>query len=274
MSDATNLVMAAAVASTLFPSGIIAYDTDSSGARRTILTGKYATTTSQSIYITPTVMAAASATLSTCDSPVNSLVNMTFNVRMALDWGNEAYIRGNLPELGDWNFTSAKHLVPKSYTDADPLWSIWLLLPAGTDLSYQYLKLLRDDVGNACWYTDAQTITHTVSKDCGTDTVDDQWPVGDVLSAIAAATLMPISTDPIVQVSSTTSASSPTPLMSYSTELPALMSSVAANPADVATTSTPAPTVLGTKFMDATKGKAVVATVVIVAVIMLGLFGL
>ncbi|MFJ8665690.1 carbohydrate-binding module family 20 domain-containing protein [Streptomyces sp. NPDC093600] len=63
--------------------------------------------------------------------------------------GENIYVTGDRPELGNWSTSSALKLDSSSY----PVWKLDVSLPAGTTFAYKYLR--KDASGNVTWETGA-----------------------------------------------------------------------------------------------------------------------
>lgn len=63
--------------------------------------------------------------------------------------GQNIYVTGNRPELGNWAPASALKLDPASY----PVWKLTVSLPAGTAFEYKYVR--KDAAGNVTWESGA-----------------------------------------------------------------------------------------------------------------------
>ncbi|MYQ30440.1 carbohydrate-binding module family 20 domain-containing protein [Streptomyces sp. SID4956] len=75
--------------------------------------------------------------------PVTS--GASFAVNATTTWGQNIYVTGNRPELGNWSPGSALKLDPASY----PVWKLTVDLPAGTSFEYKYIR--KDEAGNVTW---------------------------------------------------------------------------------------------------------------------------
>ncbi|MFD0256060.1 carbohydrate-binding module family 20 domain-containing protein [Streptomyces sp. NPDC127113] len=105
----------------------------------------------------------------TCDGgpgpdPVTS--GVSFAVNATTSWGQNIYVTGNRPELGDWNPGNALKLDPAAY----PVWKGDVELPEGTSFEYKYVR--KDEAGNVTWESGAnRTATVTSTR----ITLDDTW---------------------------------------------------------------------------------------------------
>ncbi|MEW1636366.1 carbohydrate-binding module family 20 domain-containing protein [Streptomyces sp. NPDC093801] len=81
--------------------------------------------------------------------------------------GQDVYVTGDRPELGNWNTGAALKLDPASY----PVWKLDASLPAGTAFSYKYVR--KDGSGNVTWESGANR-SATVPAN-GRVTLTDTW---------------------------------------------------------------------------------------------------
>ena len=89
----------------------------------------------------------------------------SFAVNASTVWGQNVYVVGNIPALGNWTPSAGLALSSATY----PVWTGNLSLPAGTSFQYKYVKL--DGSGNVTWESGANR-TATVN---GTITLNDTW---------------------------------------------------------------------------------------------------
>ncbi|MFC5800280.1 carbohydrate-binding module family 20 domain-containing protein [Streptomyces formicae] len=78
-----------------------------------------------------------------------SATGASFGVNATTVPGENIYVTGNQPTLGNWSPGSALKLDPAGY----PLWKLDVALPAGTSFEYKYLR--KDAAGNVTWETGA-----------------------------------------------------------------------------------------------------------------------
>lgn len=101
-------------------------------------------------------------------------VAVRFKVNNATtSYGSNVYLAGNVPELGNWSISGAIGPLFNSSGSIGtyPTWFYDVNVPAGTTISYKFLK--KDSSGNVTWEGgSAHTITTPVS---GTDTVSVDW---------------------------------------------------------------------------------------------------
>ena len=94
-------------------------------------------------------------------------VGASFAVNATTVMGQNIYVTGNRPELGNWNPGRAFKLDPASY----PVWKLDVNLPAGTSFDYKYIR--KDGAGNVTWESGADR-TATVPSS-GKVTLNDTW---------------------------------------------------------------------------------------------------
>ncbi|PNH41634.1 hypothetical protein VD0004_g5522 [Verticillium dahliae] len=109
-----------------------------------------------------------------CAAPV------TFRVDARTYYGEDIYVVGGAPSLGNWNVENAQPLTADGYTDARPLWAIDVDLDAaGQTVTYQFVR--RQNCGQGYIY---ETVNRTVDVPaCGVTTptvLEATWtgPVG------------------------------------------------------------------------------------------------
>ncbi|MFF6774788.1 carbohydrate-binding module family 20 domain-containing protein [Streptomyces sp. NPDC012637] len=73
----------------------------------------------------------------------------SFNVNATTVSGQNVYVTGNRPELGNWSPAAALKLDPAAY----PVWKLAVTLPAGTAFEYKYVR--KDAAGNVTWESGA-----------------------------------------------------------------------------------------------------------------------
>jgi len=91
----------------------------------------------------------------------------SFAVNATTVWGQNVYVVGSIPALGNWTPTSGVALSSAGY----PTWTGTLTLPAGTSFEYKYIK--RDGSGNVTWESGGNR-TATVGTN-GSLTLNDTW---------------------------------------------------------------------------------------------------
>ena len=96
---------------------------------------------------------------------------IVFHVTAATQYGENIYIVGNIPELGNWN--------PNNCTEAmlNPNYPEWLLsvsVPAGTTIEFKFIK--KDASGNITWESGTNRTVTSSSNPCGVvDTEVYMW---------------------------------------------------------------------------------------------------
>ncbi|MBB5356065.1 hypothetical protein HNR43_002045 [Anoxybacillus mongoliensis] len=71
---------------------------------------------------------------------------VTFTVNNATTTsGQNVYVVGNIPELGNWNTANAIKMNPSSY----PTWKATIALPQGKAIEFKFIK--KDQAGNVIW---------------------------------------------------------------------------------------------------------------------------
>lgn len=92
----------------------------------------------------------------------------TFNVAQAYTyWGQNVYVVGNLPELGNWDPCAAVLLSADNY----PTWSSTVDLPASTSVEYKYIKY--QTCTDITWQSGGNNVFTTPGD--GTVTRNDTW---------------------------------------------------------------------------------------------------
>ncbi|MFJ4473831.1 carbohydrate-binding module family 20 domain-containing protein [Streptomyces xanthochromogenes] len=118
--------------------------------------------------------AAGAACTGTCptSSPTptpttSGTVSETFRETKTTVWGQNVYVVGSLPALGNWDPNAAVALSSASY----PVWSATVNTPANTRFEYKYI--VKDASGNVTWESGANRV-HTASAS-GSETLNDTW---------------------------------------------------------------------------------------------------
>ncbi|MFI7056320.1 carbohydrate-binding module family 20 domain-containing protein [Streptosporangium canum] len=94
-------------------------------------------------------------------------VAASFNANVTTYYGQNVFVVGDVEELGGWDPAKAVALSPSSY----PVWKATVSLPAGTAVSYKYVKKNPD--GSVTWESDPNRSFTTPSG--GAVTRDDTW---------------------------------------------------------------------------------------------------
>ncbi|MFF4579305.1 carbohydrate-binding module family 20 domain-containing protein [Streptomyces sp. NPDC001373] len=103
----------------------------------------------------------------TCTGTPAAATGASFAVNATTVPGQDIYVTGDRPELGNWNTGAALKLDPASY----PVWKLDVTLPAGTAFSYKYVR--KDGSGNVTWESGANR-SATVPAN-GSITLTDTW---------------------------------------------------------------------------------------------------
>ncbi|MFJ8161205.1 carbohydrate-binding module family 20 domain-containing protein [Streptomyces sp. NPDC096136] len=103
----------------------------------------------------------------TCTGTPSAATGASFAVNATTVPGQDVYVTGDRPELGNWNPGAALRLDPASY----PVWKLDASLPAGTAFSYKYVR--KDGSGNVTWESGANR-SATVPAN-GRVTLTDTW---------------------------------------------------------------------------------------------------
>lgn len=95
-------------------------------------------------------------------------VATTFEVNATTYWGQNVFVVGNVPALGNWSPAAAVPLSSASY----PIWRATVNLPPGTAVQYKYVKKDGDQV---VWESDPNRARTTASASPCTATWTDTW---------------------------------------------------------------------------------------------------
>ena len=99
-------------------------------------------------------------------SPPAGTVAETFNENKTTVLGQNVYLVGSLPALGNWAPASAIPLSSAGY----PVWSGTVSLPSDTAFEYKYI--VKDGSGNVTWESGSN---HSASTGSGAGTLNDTW---------------------------------------------------------------------------------------------------
>ncbi|MEV7971173.1 carbohydrate-binding module family 20 domain-containing protein [Sphaerisporangium sp. NPDC088356] len=132
----------------------------------TNLTGGGSVTVSSSGTASVTVPAKGAVAIRV-GAPASPAVTTSFNANVTTSWGQNVFVVGNVPELGNWNLASAVALSSATY----PIWRATVSLPANTAIQYKYIKKNSD--GSVTWESDPNRSFTTPGG--GTATRDDTW---------------------------------------------------------------------------------------------------
>lgn len=112
-----------------------------------------------------------SATGTAC--AIAATVDVTFSEVVTTAVGQTIKVVGSISQLGSWNTGSAVALSASAYTNANPLWSTTVTLPAGTTFQYKFINVQSSGAVN--WESDPNR-SFTVPSSCSkTVTVSNTW---------------------------------------------------------------------------------------------------
>jgi alpha-amylase len=101
----------------------------------------------------------------------STTASITFNATVSQTvTGQEVYVVGNIPALGNWNTSAGIHLTTNSNTF--PVWTVTASLPASTAVQYKYI--IKDAAGNVTWENGSNR-TFTTPAGGGSLTLNDTW---------------------------------------------------------------------------------------------------
>ncbi|KAH6873839.1 starch binding domain-containing protein [Thelonectria olida] len=121
--------------------------------------------------VSSTTTAATSLTSTSC--AVASSVTITFNQVVTTVPGQTIKIAGSIPELGNWDPSSAPGLSASQYTSSNPLWTYTFTLPAGKTFQYKFINVQSN--GEVRWESDPNR-AYTVPTGCQRSaTVGSSW---------------------------------------------------------------------------------------------------
>ncbi|MEU9316650.1 carbohydrate-binding module family 20 domain-containing protein [Streptomyces sp. NPDC048295] len=92
----------------------------------------------------------------------------SFGVNATTQLGQNVYVTGNQPALGNWSTAGALKLDPATY----PVWKLDVAMPAGTSFEYKYIR--KDASGNVTWESGANR-TATVPSTGRATLTSDVW---------------------------------------------------------------------------------------------------
>ena len=101
-----------------------------------------------------------------CGNPPPSTVPETFNENKTTVCGQNVFVAGSIPALGNWDPSAAVPLSSAGY----PVWSATVALPANTSFEYKYI--VKDGSGNVTWESGANRTATTGSSAA---TLNDTW---------------------------------------------------------------------------------------------------
>ncbi|KAF3920397.1 Glucoamylase [Dactylellina cionopaga] len=115
---------------------------------------------------TVTVTKTVTSSTGTCPSSIS----LTFNELVTTVAGQDIYIVGSIPQLGNWAPESAIPLSASRYTSSNPLWFATVNIPSGTSFTYKYIRKSGTTV---TWESNPDRV---YSVPCAaTATVSDTW---------------------------------------------------------------------------------------------------
>ncbi|KAK3387233.1 glucan 1, 4-alpha-glucosidase [Podospora didyma] len=131
------------------------------------------TTFPTSLTANPSYTVTATGTVPSPTGGCASEVLVTFKELATTTFGQTIKIIGSIPALGSWNTANAVALSAAGYTSSNPLWTIGVLLPAGTAVQYKFINVGAD--GSVKWESDPNR-SFTVPSDCSTtSTQSSSW---------------------------------------------------------------------------------------------------
>lgn len=125
---------------------------------------------------------------------------MTFNARTATTFGQEIYLVGSISQLGSWNTANAILMSASAYTNANPVWSVVVQIPAGTYFEYKYV---RKEAGAFTWDSGNNKVYTTPGTCTGTATINDV-AFGYVYTTVATTTTSTTTTSTTTTSTTTT----------------------------------------------------------------------
>ncbi|KAK6343343.1 hypothetical protein TWF730_010934 [Orbilia blumenaviensis] len=130
---------------------------------------------------TSTTRATTSSTQPPCEGAVTvtetvtapacpASVSVTFKELVTTVTGQNIYVVGSIPQLGNWNPDNAVLLSASQYTSSNPLWSGTINIPYGTSFTYKYIRKTGTSVS---WESNPDR-TYTIPC-AASATVSDTW---------------------------------------------------------------------------------------------------
>lgn len=137
--------------------------------------GATSPTTTPPTTSTPTIPTTTSATSSSSTGATCTAVPVTFNEIATTSPGQEVYIVGSIPALGNWNVDKAIALSADKYTSDKHLWFVEIDLPAGMGFEYKYLR--KEEGGKKVVWESGSNREYTVpgASGCAGVSEDDTW---------------------------------------------------------------------------------------------------
>lgn len=109
----------------------------------------------------------------TCSGTPACNTNLTFNVRATTTFGDNIFVVGQIPQLGNWAPDNAKPLSASKYTAQDPLWFAEIEVPAQTTFEYKYIR--KTAGGQVVWESDPNRRVSTPAGCGSVSSVEDTW---------------------------------------------------------------------------------------------------
>ncbi|KAE9396568.1 glycoside hydrolase [Gymnopus androsaceus JB14] len=98
-------------------------------------------------------------------------VTVTFVETAVTTFGENIFLAGSIPALGDWNTDDAIALSAADYTTDNPIWTVTIDLPANTLFDYKFIRV--ETSGEITWESDPNRESTTVAS--GSETIDTTW---------------------------------------------------------------------------------------------------
>lgn len=103
----------------------------------------------------------------------SSSASVTFNEAASTQYGQNLFVVGNVPALGNWSPAAGVALTWISGSGTQGNWRVTNVpLPASSSIQYKYVK--KDGSGNVVWESGANRVLNTVGAG-GSQTVNDTW---------------------------------------------------------------------------------------------------
>jgi hypothetical protein len=107
-------------------------------------------------------------TWGTRDTQEEKLSTVTFKANASTAWGQNLFVVGNTPELGNWDTGKAVALSPASY----PIWSTMVKLPVNKQVEYKYFQ---KDGSQIVWEENSDHDNRRFTATDGALVRSDQW---------------------------------------------------------------------------------------------------
>ncbi|KAK5958349.1 glycoside hydrolase 15 protein [Knufia fluminis] len=138
-------------------------------------TGTYRSVTATSFPTGAPTTPTRTATTSSTSCPTPTAVAVTFNEIATTTYGEDIYITGSIPQLGDWHIEVGSRIALSAdkYTSENHLWGVTLDLPVATSFQYKFYRVGSD--GSVTWESDPNR-EYTVPENCQTSAeVNSTW---------------------------------------------------------------------------------------------------